>query len=520
MFPNAQPQTLVETGNESLEKYVLAFKKYVNIVSRTYGPHGRKMYILPSGSDPENPPKLTNDGVSVLKSIPADNDYEAIAKKTLFDAAFMVDMLVGDGTTQSVILAGNLIIKCLQDVMEGKSNIEIKATLLKEKEEVLKSLAFHRQEATTKEELERVAYISSRDKEEAGKIADLVLEIGKEGMPMINMGGLNDTKYDVIDGFVLDTGFISPHFVDKEETVTTTIENPLVLLTNQKIKHSKDLEPLYMLMANQQRNIVVICNSIEGSAMETFKRSFTEWSQNEGMKTVYFIQNPKIVDPALETVNLKDYSACLSAKVFDYKEKMSVRSVQLDDLGEADEVVVGRKQTQFIRPKYNDEMISDKLKSIAALQKQATTENELNMLAERRAVLAGKIGTVSVGAETVTERLDKFELIKDALYSTYYSQKFGCVPGGGSVLYSIISELPEAEYIEFLKRPIQTLTTNSNLELVPAVSVKDNQYYDFRKNEMVETPEVLDSYKAVEEAVKRAYSLALTFVDIDGIIVS
>jgi len=520
---------IVKFGTNARKSLQEGVNIVVDAVSTSYGPLGRNAVIGKGYGSPE----ISNDGVTIAKAV----ELEGIPQQGVLliqQAATKTNDEAGDGTSLTTILAGSLINEGIRVVEAGSDSVKVRKGLNKAKDAVLKFVADNSKMITTKEEMADVATISSRRREIGEMIAEILTEVGKDGVVTIQNGETNKIEMEVVKGMQFDKGYKSPYFVTDTARMESVAEKPLILVTDKKITTIQEILPVIEQLAGQgKKDLVVIADDIEGDALANFIVN-----KIRGIFNFYAVQAPAFGDR--RKAILQDIAVLTGATFVSADLGMQLKSVTIDDLGSCDKVVSDKDKTTIIGGKGNPDAIAKRIEEIRNEISESTSDYDKEKLQERLAKLGGGVGVIKVGASTEVEMKELKFLVEDALNATKAAVADGVVAGGASTLLRASSSLDflfdhaendeEKIGINIVKKsleyPFRIMARNSGIYdisiLVNEISNKENAGFDFSKNKPVEdmiAAGIIDPALVVKQAVSNATSIASSLITTDVIIV-
>jgi chaperonin GroEL len=500
----------------------------VDTVSITYGPKGRSVVIDKDYGGPE----VSNDGVTVAKAIELEG-FEQMGVALMQQAANKTNDEAGDGTTLTTILAGSLINEGIRVVEAGSDPVKVRQGLNLAKEEVLKYILSIKKDISSKEEMTDVATISCRNPEIGKMIAEILDEVGKDGVVSVQNGDSNKIEKEVVQGMQFDKGYKSPYFVTDTQRMEAVSEKPLILITDHKITSIQDVLPLLENLAQAgKKELVIIADDIEGDALANFVVN-----KIRGVFNIFAIQAPAFGDRRKEV--LQDLAILTGATFISSDLGMQLKTVTIDDLGSCDKLVSDKENTTVIGGKGDKNVIEERIAEIRLAIESSTSDYDKEKLQERLAKLAGGVGVIKVGASTELEMKELKYQVEDALNATKAAVAEGVVAGGASTLLraskyldTLLSQTQEEDQKvgvnivkKALQHPFRIIAKNSGIYdiaiLVSQIEDKSNAGFDFRKMETVEDMiknGIIDPALVLKQAVSNAASIAGAIINTDAAI--
>jgi len=505
--------------------------KLANAVKVSLGPKGRNV-ILDKGF---GSPTITNDGVTIAKEIELEDKGENIGAELLKEVATKTNDVAGDGTTTAVVLAHALIEEGIKNVVAGNDPLAIKRGIDKAVEATVKGLKQISKPIKTKKEIAQVATISSLDPKVGDLIAEIMEEVGKDGVITVEESQTVGVEKEVVKGMRFDKGYVSPYMITNPERMEAELEDPYILITDKKISPINEILPLLEKLATAgKKDLVVIADEIEGEALATFVVN-----KLRGTFNTLAVKAPGFGDRRKEM--LQDIAILTGGKVISEEVGLKLENVEIDDLGQAHKVISTKEYTTIVGGKGDEKKIKDRINQIKKELEQTESEFDKEKLQERLAKLAGGVGVIKVGAATETEMKEKKFKIEDALNATKAAVEEGIVPGGGAALVKIANsldqflkdtEISEAEKVgvnivkKALEAPLRQIAFNAGIIDVSVIlqgikEIKDATLgYDFDKFQKVDMIEsgIVDPLKVTRSALENAASIASTLLTTEALV--
>lgn len=512
---------MIKFGTAARKAIQTGVNVVVNAVSTSYGPQG-KVSVIGKGTGYNQGPDITNDGVTIAKAIELEG-YEQLGVSIIQQAASKTNDVAGDGTSLTTILSGSLINEGIRVVESGSDAVKVRIGLLKASEFVLDYLAKQAKTISSKEEMADVATISSRQREIGEMIADILTEVGKDGVVTIQNGDTNKIEKEVVQGMQFDKGYKSPYFVTDSTRMEAVADKPFILVTDKKISNIQEVLPVLEQLAGQgKKELVIIADDIDGDALANFIVN-----KIRGVFNIFAIQAPAFGDR--RKAMLQDIAVLTEATFISSDLGMQLKTVTIDDLGSADKVVSDKDKTTIVGGKGDKAAISKRIDEIRNDLASTESDYDKEKLQERLAKLAGGVGVIKVGAATEVQMKELKYLVEDALNATKAAVAEGVVAGGASTLLRASKELDslinstkdEEEKVgvlivkKALEYPFRTMAKNSGIYDISLIAKdvlsKANSGYDFRTNTFVEDmikSGIIDPARVVRQAVSNASSVA------------
>jgi len=406
-----------------------------NAVKATLGPKGRNAVLEKS----YGAPTITKDGVSVAKEIELKDKFENMGAQMLKEVASSTSDEAGDGTTTATVLAQAIIREGLKAVASGRNPMDIKRGIDKAVLVTTDELKRLSKPCKDPKAIAQVGTISANSDESIGKtIADAMEKVGKEGVITVEEGQGLDNELEVVDGMQFDRGYLSPYFINQQQSQTAEFEKPLILLCDKKISNIREMLPLLEAVAKAGRPLIVVAEDVEGEALATLVVN-----NIRGILKVAAVKSPGFGDR--RKAMLQDIATLTGGTVISDEVGLSLEKVTLNDLGDAKKVVVEKETTTIIDGAGKATDIKARIESIRQQVEEATSDYDKEKLQERVAKLSGGVALIKVGAATEIEMKEKKARVEDALHATRAAIEEGVVPGGGVALIRALKALDKLE---------------------------------------------------------------------------
>lgn len=499
--------------------------KVANAVKVTLGPKGRNV-VLGSGF---GSPTITNDGVTIAKEIELEDAVENIGAEIIKEVASKTNDIAGDGTTSAVLLTQAIATEGLKNVAAGANPLALRKGIIKGKDAVLLALKEMSKSISTREETSQVATISAQDKEMGDLIAEVMEEVGKDGVVTVEESKTFGLSKEIVKGLQFDRGYVSGYMVSNTEKMESVLEDPYILVTDKKIGSLQELLPiLEKIIKAGKKELVIIADDVEGDALATLILN-----KLRGIFNALAVKAPGFGDRKDEM--LEDIAVVTGAELITDKKGMKLENVELEMLGNARRVISTKENTTIVEGKGDKNNID---KRIALIKKQiadSTSDFDKEKLQERLAKLSGGVGVIKVGAATEVEQKAKQHKLEDALHATRAAVEEGIVPGGGvallrtlAALESVSADGDEKTGVNILKRaieePIRQISENAGIDgAVVAQKVKEGTgNFGFNAATMVYEDlikaGVVDPTKVVRTALENAVSAASMLLTTEALV--
>ena len=406
-----------------------------NAVRATLGPKGRNAVIEKS----YGAPTITKDGVSVAKAIELKDKFENMGAQMLKEVASSTSDEAGDGTTTATVLAQAIIREGLKAVASGRNPMDIKRGIDKAVLVTTEELKRISKPCKDSKAIAQVGTISANSDESIGEtIANAMEKVGKEGVITVEEGQGLDNELEVVDGMQFDRGYLSPYFINQQQSQTAEFEKPLILLCDTKISNIREMLPLLEAVAKAGRPLVVVAEDIEGEALATLVVN-----NIRGILKVAAVKSPGFGDR--RKAMLQDIATLTGGTVISTEVGLSLEKVTLSDLGDAKKVVITKENTTLIDGAGKAADIKARVESLRKQVEEASSDYDKEKLQERVAKLSGGVALIKVGAATEFEMKEKKARVEDALHATRAAIEEGVVPGGGVALIRALKALDKLE---------------------------------------------------------------------------
>ncbi|MCC5861120.1 MAG: chaperonin GroEL [Gammaproteobacteria bacterium] len=395
-----------------------------NAVKVTLGPKGRNVVLDKSFGAPT----VTKDGVSVAKEIELEDKFENMGAQMVKEVASQTSDIAGDGTTTATVLAQAILREGLKSVAAGFNPMDLKRGIDKAAAGIVAELKTLSKPCEDHKAIAQVGTISANSDSAVGDIiAEAMNKVGKEGVITVEEGSGLENELDVVEGMQFDRGYLSPYFINNQQSQSAELENPYILLFDKKISSIRDLLPVLEGVAKSSRPLLIISEDVEGEALATLVVN-----NIRGIVKVAAVKAPGFGDR--RKAMLQDIAILTGGQVISEEVGLSLEKATLEDLGEAKKVQVTKENTTIIDGAGKSEEIQARVKQISREMEESTSDYDKEKLQERIAKLAGGVAVIKVGAATEVEMKEKKARVEDALHATRAAVEEGVVPGGGVAL--------------------------------------------------------------------------------------
>jgi chaperonin GroEL len=505
-----------------------ALERGVNIladaVKVTLGPKGRYVVL----DKKFGAPTITNDGVTIAREIEVEDVFENQGAQLVREVATSTNDVAGDGTTTATVLAQAIVKDGLRNVAAGANPMAIKRGIERSVEDIVENLKSQSKEISGKEDIARVATVSSRDREIGEVLSDAIEKVGKDGVVNVEEGQTFGLELEFTEGMQFDKGYLSPYMITDPERMEAVLEDPYILVANQKIGAVKDLLPILEQVIQAGKPLLIVAEDVEGESLATIVVN-----KLRGTFTAVAVKAPGFGDRRKRM--LEDIAILTGAEVITEEMGLKLENTKISQLGHARRVVVDKDTTTIIDGAGDPEGIKGRIKQLKSEIENTDSDFDREKLQERLAKLAGGVAVVKVGAATETEMKEKKHRVEDALQAARAALEEGVVPGGGVALVNSIEGIKLDSYegdertgasivVRALEEPVRQLANNAGLEGSIVVDKIKNSPRGHGLN--VETGEYEDLVKAgitdptmvVRSALQNAASIAKNILTTEAIV--
>jgi chaperonin GroEL len=510
----AKKITFDTEARDALKKGVDAL---ANAVKVTLGPKGRNVVIDKQFGGPS----ITKDGVTVAKEIELEDTLENMGAQMVKEVASKTNDLAGDGTTSATVLAQAIISNGLKNVAAGANPMDLKRGIDKAVSAIIKDINKQAQQVgDSYDKIEQVASISANNDNVIGSlIAEAMKKVKTEGVITVEEAKGTDTTVEVVEGMQFDRGYLSPYFITDADKMEVELENPYILIFDQKISAMKDLLPILEQTAKSGKPLMIIAEDVDGEALSTLVVN-----KIRGALKVAAVKAPGFGDR--RKAMLEDIAVLTNGTVVSEERGFKLESTTLEMLGTTEKIVIDKDNTTIVNGAGDKKSISARVNQIKTQIETTTSDYDKEKLQERLAKLAGGVAVLYVGAATEVEMKEKKDRVDDALAATRAAVEEGIVPGGGVCIVRASQSLDKLKaenddeqtginiIYRAVEEPLRQIVENAGLEgSVIVAKVKDGKA-DFGFNAKTETFEslykagVIDPAKVVRVALENASSVA------------
>src|SRR6478672_2307080 len=450
-----------EDARRALERGVNVLADAVKV---TLGPKGRYVVL----DKKFGAPTITNDGVTIAREIEVEDVFENQGAQLVREVATATNDVAGDGTTTATVLAQAIVREGLKNVAAGANPMGLKRGIEKAVDAVVVDLKSQSKNVSGREDIARVASISSREREIGDVIADAIEKVGKDGVVNVEEGQTFGLELEFTEGMQFDKGYLSPYMVNDAERMEAVLDDPFILIANQKLGGIKDLLPLLEQVIQNGKPLLIVAEDVEGESLATIVVN-----KLRGTFQAVAVKAPGFGDRRKRM--LEDIAILTGGEVITEEMGLKLENTTLAQLGKARKVVVDKDSTTIIDGAGESEKIKGRIKQIKSEIETTDSDFDREKLQERLAKLAGGVAVVKVGAATETEMKEKKHRVEDALQATRAALEEGIVPGGGVALLHAIKAVKLDGFegdertgaqiiIRALEEPLRQLAYNAGLE--------------------------------------------------------
>ena len=492
----------------------------VNVLSDavkvTLGPKGRNVVLDKSFGAPT----VTKDGVSVAKEIELKDKFENMGAQMVKEVASKTSDVAGDGTTTATVLAQSMLREGLKAVAAGMNPMDLKRGIDKAVVATVAQLQSISKPCADHKEIAQVGTVSANSDESVGSIiAESMEKVGKEGVITVEEGKTLENELEVVEGMQFDRGYLSPYFINDQDSMQADMENPMILIHDKKISNIRDMLPMLEATAKAGRPLLIIAEDVDGEALATLVVN-----NIRGIVKVCAVKAPGFGDR--RKAMLQDLAILTGGQVISEEVGMSLEAASIDDLGSAKRVQITKENTTVIDGAGSKADIEGRVNQIRVQIEEATSDYDKEKMQERVAKLAGGVAVIKVGAATEIEMKEKKARVEDALHSTRAAVEEGVVPGGGvafvrclGVLEGVKGDNTDQDVgVGIVKRaieePLRQIVANAGEEgsvVLNNVAGKDGNYgYNASTGEYGDmiAMGILDPTKVTRAALQNAASIS------------
>jgi chaperonin GroEL len=425
----------VRFSDDARQKMFAGVNILANAVKVTLGPKGRNVVLDKSFGAPT----VTKDGVSVAKEIELDDNFENMGAQMVKEVASQTSDEAGDGTTTATVLAQAVLREGLKSVAAGMNPMDLKRGIDKATVAIVKQLEKLSKPCEDDRAIAQVGSISANADTEIGEvISEAMQKVGKEGVITVEEGSGLANELDIVEGMQFDRGYLSPYFINDQQSQSVVLEEPLILLFDKKISNIRDLLPILEGVAKAGRPLLLVAEDVEGEALATLVVN-----NIRGIVKVAAVKAPGFGDR--RKAMLQDIAILTGGQVISEEVGLSLEKTTLEDLGEAKKIQITKENTTVIDGAGRAADIKGRVDQINAEIEESSSDYDKEKLQERVAKLSGGVAVIKVGAPTEVEMKSKKALVEDALHATRAAVEEGVVAGGGVAYLRAVAAIAKLE---------------------------------------------------------------------------
>ena len=516
----------IKYGAEARAALEKGVNKLADTVRVTLGPKGRNVVLDKSFGAP----LITNDGVTIAKEIELEDGFENMGAQLIREVASKTNDVAGDGTTTATVLAQAMVNEGIKNLAAGANPIVLRKGMKKATDKAVETIAAMSSKVNGKEQIARVAAVSSGDDAVGEMVADAMEKVSNDGVITIEESKTMQTELDLVEGMQFDRGYISAYMATDMEKMEANLEEPYILITDKKISNIQDLLPILEQIVQSGAKLLIIAEDIEGEALTTLIVN-----KLRGTFNVVAVKAPGYGDRRKEM--LQDIAILTGGQVISEEVGLDLKEATMDQLGRAKSVKVQKENTVIVDGYGDKKAIEDRVAQIKKGIEETTSDFDREKLQERLAKLAGGVAVIRVGAATETEMKEAKLRMEDALNATRAAVEEGIIAGGGSAYIHAAKEVAKmAEGLEgdektganiilkALEAPLYHIATNAGLEGAVIINkVRESEPgmgFDAYKEEYVDMVKegILDPAKVTRSALQNATSVASTLLTTESVV--
>jgi chaperonin GroEL len=512
-----------EDARRSLERGVNILADAVKV---TLGPKGRYVVL----DKKFGAPTITNDGVTIAREIEVEDPFENQGAQLVREVATSTNDVAGDGTTTATVLAQAIVREGLKNVAAGANPMALKRGIEKSVDAIVENLKAQSTEVSGKEDIARVATISSREREIGDVIADAIEKVGKDGVVNVEEGQTFGLELEFTEGMQFDKGYLSPYMITDAERMEAVLEEPYVLIANQKIGAVKDILPVLEQVIQAGRPLLIVAEDVEGESLATIVVN-----KLRGTFSAVAVKAPGFGDRRKRM--LEDIAILTGGEVITEELGLKLENTKISQLGKARKIVIDKDTTTIIDGAGTSDAIKGRIKQLKSEIENTDSDFDREKLQERLAKLSGGVAVVKVGAATETEMKEKKHRVEDALQATRAALEEGIVPGGGVALINagdaVKATLDALEgdektgskiIIRALEEPLRQLAYNAGLEGSVVIDkvrgAKKGQGLNVESGEIEDLVKagIIDPTMVTRSALQNAASIAKNILTTEAVV--
>ncbi len=506
----------VRFSDDARSRMIAGVNILANAVKVTLGPKGRNVVL----DKAFGAPTVTKDGVSVAKEIELEDKFENMGAQMVKEVSSQTSDIAGDGTTTATVLAQGIVREGMKSVSAGMNPMDLKRGIDKAVSAAVEELKAISKPCEDSKAIAQVGTISANSDSSIGDIiAEAMDKVGKEGVITVEDGTSLENELDIVEGMQFDRGYLSPYFINNQESMQAELEDPYILLFDKKISNIRDLLPVLEAVAKSSRPLLIIAEDVEGEALATLVVN-----SMRGIVKVCAVKAPGFGDR--RKAMLQDIAILTGGTVISEEVGLSLEKATLEELGQAKRVTVNKENTIIVDGAGNSADIEARVNQIRTLIEDATSDYDREKLQERVAKLAGGVAVIKVGAATEVEMKEKKARVEDALHATRAAVEEGIVPGGGTALIRALKAVDKVKGDNYdqdvgisiarraMEDPLRQIVSNAGGEpsvvLAKVAEGEGNFGYNAATGEYGDMVEmgILDPTKVTRSALQNAASVA------------
>ena len=516
----------IKFGAEARAALEKGVNQLADTVRVTLGPKGRNVVLEKSFGAP----LITNDGVTIAKEVELEDGFENMGAQLIREVASKTNDVAGDGTTTATVLAQAMVNEGMRNLAAGANPIVLRKGMKKATDKAVEVIASMSKQVEGKDQIARVAAVSSGDEEVGQLVADAMEKVSKDGVITIEESKTMKTELDLVEGMQFDRGYISAYMATDTDKMEAVLDNPYILITDKKISNIQDILPLLEQIVQSGSKLLIIAEDIEGEALTTLIVN-----KLRGTFSVAAVKAPGYGDRRKEM--LQDIAILTGGQVISDELGLDLKEATLEQLGRAKSVKVQKESTVIVDGEGDRDAIKARVSQIKSQIEETTSDFDREKLQERLAKLAGGVAVVRVGAATETEMKEAKLRMEDALAATKAAVEEGIIAGGGSAyihatkeLQNLVDSLEGDEktgariIMKALEAPLYHIAANAGLEGSVIINkVRESQVgvgFDAYKEEYVDMVKagILDPAKVTRSALQNATSVASTLLTTESVV--
>ena len=516
----------IKYGSEARAALERGVNQLADTVKVTLGPKGRNVVLDKSFGAP----LITNDGVTIAKEIELEDGFENMGAQLIREVAAKTNDVAGDGTTTATVLAQTMVHEGMKNLEAGANPIVLRKGMKKATDKAVEAIREMSSKVNGKEQIARVAAVSSGDDEVGQMVADAMEKVSNDGVITIEESKTMQTELDLVEGMQFDRGYISAYMATDMEKMEAVLDDPYILITDKKISNIQEILPVLEQIVQSGARLLIIAEDIEGEALTTLIVN-----KLRGTFNVVAVKAPGYGDRRKEM--LQDIAILTGGQVISEELGFDLKETTMDQLGRAKSVKVQKENTVIVDGCGDKNAIADRVGQIKKAIEETTSDFDREKLQERLAKLAGGVAVIRVGAATETEMKEAKLRMEDALNATKAAVEEGIIGGGGSAYIHVSKKVKEfAETLEgdektgakiilkALEAPLAQIAKNAGLEGAVIVNkVRESEVgtgfdaYNETYVDMVEKG-ILDPAKVTRSALQNATSVASTLLTTESVV--